>query len=111
MRVPRGGPVATTNHRRRSDLLGARCCFLGACAALFGYCFFGSGGCRPPPPVAAPLASSLRAPSRGDPPLNFVPLPHPPPDTRCELSAPADCRTKALEPSPLTRYGVRACAP
>ena len=23
----------------------------------------------PPPPVAAPLASSLRAPSRGDPPL------------------------------------------
>src|SRR5215468_6302300 len=23
---------------------------------------------RPPPPVAAPLASSLRAPSRGDPP-------------------------------------------
>src|SRR4051794_29626137 len=29
----------------------------------------GSGGCRPPPPVAAPLASSLRASSRGDPPL------------------------------------------
>src|SRR3954466_1521537 len=28
------------------------------------------GGLRPPPPVAAPLASSLRAPSRGDPPLN-----------------------------------------
>ena len=34
----------------------------------------GSGGCRPPPPVAAPVASSLRAPSRGDPP-------------RCVLSA------------------------
>src|SRR5690349_13311176 len=27
------------------------------------------GACGPPPPVAAPLASSLRAPSRGDPPL------------------------------------------
>src|SRR5207245_7827429 len=26
------------------------------------------GACGPPPPVAAPLASSLRAPSRGDPP-------------------------------------------
>jgi len=30
---------------------------------------YGSGGLRPPPPVAAPLASSLRAPSRGRPPL------------------------------------------
>src|SRR5947207_6220067 len=29
------------------------------------------GACGPPPPVAAPLASSLRAPSRGDPPLKF----------------------------------------
>src|SRR4051812_8472015 len=29
----------------------------------------GWGGCPPPPPVAAPLASSLCAPSRGDPPL------------------------------------------
>ena len=27
------------------------------------------GACGPPPPVAAPLASSLRAPFRGDPPL------------------------------------------
>ena len=27
------------------------------------------GACGPPPPVAAALASSLRAPSRGDPPL------------------------------------------
>src|ERR1700736_6327795 len=27
------------------------------------------GACGPPPPVAAPFASSLRAPSRGDPPL------------------------------------------
>ena len=27
------------------------------------------GPCGPPPPVAAPLAGSLRAPSRGDPPL------------------------------------------
>src|SRR6187455_1556526 len=26
------------------------------------------GACGPPPPVAAPLASSLRAPFRGDPP-------------------------------------------
>src|SRR6186997_1125302 len=26
------------------------------------------GACSPPPPVAAALASSLRAPSRGDPP-------------------------------------------
>jgi hypothetical protein len=26
------------------------------------------GACGPPPPVAAALASSLRAPSRGDPP-------------------------------------------
>src|SRR6185312_2487788 len=29
----------------------------------------GRGSLRPPPPVAAPLAGSLRAPSRGDPPL------------------------------------------
>src|SRR5437773_5197106 len=28
------------------------------------------GAARPPPPVAAALASSLRAPSRGDPPLD-----------------------------------------
>ena len=26
------------------------------------------GACSPPPPVAAPFAGSLRAPSRGDPP-------------------------------------------
>src|SRR5712664_1402030 len=30
------------------------------------------GACGPPPPVAAPLASSLRAPSRGDPPLHSL---------------------------------------
>src|SRR6185436_10777906 len=32
------------------------------------------GACGPPPPVAAPLAGSLRAPSRGDPPLNVCGL-------------------------------------
>ena len=32
------------------------------------------GACGPPPPVAAALAGSLRAPSRGDPPLkNLLP--------------------------------------
>jgi hypothetical protein len=31
------------------------------------------GGCAPPPPVVAPLASSLRTPSRGDPPLKLLP--------------------------------------
>src|SRR5437879_514517 len=30
------------------------------------------GACGPPPPVAAPLASSLRAPSRGDPPRRAI---------------------------------------
>src|SRR5882672_5414413 len=30
------------------------------------------GACGPPPPVAAPLASSLRAPFRGDPPLKNI---------------------------------------
>jgi len=30
------------------------------------------GACGPPPPVAAALASSLRAPSRGDPPLKLL---------------------------------------
>src|SRR6266542_5442422 len=33
-----------------------------------GELFRVGGGCAPPPPVAAALASSLRAPSRGDPP-------------------------------------------
>ena len=41
---------------------------------------YGSGGCRPPPPVAAPLASSLHAPSRGDPPLRGRGVSRLPPD-------------------------------
>src|SRR5260221_8910196 len=47
------------------------CLSLGQCSGnLFPpHPFVGVGGaCSPPPPVAAPLASSLRAPSRGDPP-------------------------------------------
>src|SRR5690349_8821112 len=38
------------------------------CALVSSTCF-GSGALRPPPPVVAALASSLRTPSRGDPPL------------------------------------------
>ena len=42
----------------------------GRCQAFRGLDVVRVGGaCGPPPPVAAPLASSLRAPSRGDPPL------------------------------------------
>src|SRR4051794_35452851 len=72
--VPSSGPPACSNRSSGlSYLLGAcgrrSLILLGACAALLIIRFSGSGGCRPPPPVATPLASSLRAPSRGAPPL------------------------------------------
>src|SRR5262249_2873877 len=56
---------------QRSWVGGVRCRLArafwvgGACAP---YRLRVGGACGPPPPVAAPLASSLRAPSRGDPP-------------------------------------------
>src|SRR6185437_11874719 len=63
-------PAATP---RLSVWLGVSC-FLGACAVCSMQRIRVGGACGPPPPVAAPLASSLRAPSRGDPPLkNIVP--------------------------------------
>jgi hypothetical protein len=44
------------------------------CYALHKEEFRVGGACGPPPPVVAPRASSLRTPSRGDPPLNLSPM-------------------------------------
>ena len=42
----------------------------GACELRVSCVIRVGGACGPPPPVVAPLASSLRTPYRGDPPLN-----------------------------------------
>src|SRR6266542_5321428 len=81
------------------------------------------GGCAPPPPVAAALASSLRAPSRGDPPHDGPSADANVPATRqgadrkrwhCATGLRAACRRRKaarwLARSPLAKPQPSACA-
>jgi hypothetical protein len=62
-----------------------------------GRVFRVGGACGPPPPVAAPLAGSLRAPSRGDPPR-----------TCCR---PTDAWQRSSRPAATARNGVTQVIP
>ena len=114
--MPRATPASTwrhcsstteARHRRRLDrLLVVQMSSAHArpCVRTFRV----GGACGPPPPVVAPLASSLRTPSRGDPPLRGSGVGGQPPGTGANEEA-----HYALVPArpPVRGRGVRWLPP